>query len=189
MKFMRSAVLLFCFLTLVVGVIYPLVVTSLSQLLFPHQAEGSFIYGAEGGLLGSSLIGQPFSDPKYFWPRPSASADFPYNPLASGGSQLSPTNRVFLEQVTSQVSKLQTSGISRPIPTDLVMASGSGLDPHISLEGALAQVPRVAKARNVDDGEVQMLVMAHCENRQLGFLGAQRVNVLLLNLDLDAHGR
>lgn len=116
MKLMRSAVLLFCFLTLVVGVIYPLVVTSLSQLLFPHQAEGSFIYGAEGGLLGSSLIGQPFSDPKYFWPRPSASADFPYNPLASGGSQLSPTNRVFLEQVTSQVSKLQTSGISRPHP-------------------------------------------------------------------------
>jgi len=185
MKEIRNAILLFVALALLVGVFYPLVVTAVAHILFSHQAAGSLIYKEDGTLAGSTLIGQPFSDPKYFWPRPSATTDFPYNALASGGSNLGPTNKDFISQVSERVRSFRESGMQGPLPADLVTASGSGLDPHISLEAALVQIPRIAKVRKVAEEKVRSLVQNHLEDRQFGFLGAQRVNVLKLNLALD----
>ncbi len=166
------------------GIVYPVAVTVLAQLFFPYQAGGSLVYD-KGNLTGSALIGQPFSDPKYFWSRPSAS-DPPYNPLASGGSNLGPTNKVLIEQISNRTEFLESSGIQAPVPSDLVEASASGLDPHISVNAALVQVPRVVRARNLSEDAVRNLVLQHVEDRDFGFLGEQRINVLKLNLALDS---
>jgi K+-transporting ATPase ATPase C chain len=185
MKEIKKGILLFVALSLLTGVLYPAAVTVLAQFIFPQQANGSLIRSADGTPVGSALIGQPFSDPKYFWPRPSATTDFPYNALASGGSNLGPTNKDLVSQVADRVKSFRESGIQGPIPADLVMASGSGLDPHISLEAALIQIPRIVKERKVSEEEVRSLVQNCLEGRQFGFLGATRVNVLKLNLALD----
>jgi K+-transporting ATPase ATPase C chain len=173
-------------LTLTTGVLYPLVVTGLAQAVFPHQANGSLIVEA-GQVRGSELIGQPFDDPRYFWGRPSATAPFPYNAAASVGSNDGPLSPVLLERVQARVAALRAAdpGNEQPIPVDLVTASGSGLDPDISLAAALYQVPRVARARGLAESEVLALVERYSEGRQFGFLGEPRVNVLQLNLALD----
>jgi K+-transporting ATPase ATPase C chain len=181
----RKAVLLFVVLSLFTGILYPMVVTVLARIIFPRQAEGSLIYKADGVCIGSSLIGQPFSDPGYFWSRPSATADFPYNPSASSGSNLGPTNKGLIEHVKECALYFQSTGIKSPIPADLVMASGSGLDPHISMEAAIMQIPRIARERHVSEEKIRSLVQNHIEDRQFGLLGAKRVNVLKLNLALD----
>jgi K+-transporting ATPase ATPase C chain len=185
MKTFRTAILLFFFLTVITGVIYPAVVTVVGGLAFPEQAAGSLLRAGDGTVRGSTLIGQAFSDPKYFWPRPSATADFPYNPLASGGSNLGPTNPELLKAVADRVKSLQAGGLAGPVPSDLVLGSGSGLDPHLSLKAAIFQIPRVARARGLGEVELRPLVQGQVEGRQLGFLGEPRLNVLKLNLALD----
>lgn len=184
---LRSALMVFFILTILTGVAYPLAVTGLAQLLFPDQANGSLIY-KDGKPLGSTLIGQPFDDPKYFWGRPSATAPFPYNAAASSGSNLGPTNPVLPEAVKTRVAALKAAdpGNDAPVPVDLVTASGSGLDPHISPAAAEYQVRRVARARGRQEAFVRTVVSQHTEERQLGMLGERRVNVLTLNLALDA---
>ena len=173
-------------LTLITGVAYPLLVTGIADLVFPNQANGSLIY-QNGKLVGSAFIGQPFDDPKYFWSRLSATDPFPYNAAASSGSNLGPTNEALMKAVEARVQALRQADSSnvQPIPVDLVTASGSGLDPHISPAAALYQVPRVARMRNLEESVVRLLVEKHIEGRQLGFLGEPRVNVLKLNLELD----
>jgi potassium-transporting ATPase KdpC subunit len=185
MKEIRPAILLFVIFTVICGGIYPAIVTGVAQALFPKQAAGSFIIGKSGKEIGSTLIGQPFSDPKYFWPRPSASTDFGYNAMASGGSNAGPTNPSYLQTVGDRVKALHDSGVTAKIPADMVQASASGLDPHITPESALLQVPRVAKARGVSEDVLVQAVAQATEGRQLGFLGEPRVNVLELNLSLD----
>lgn len=174
-------------LSLVTGLVYPLAVTGLAQGLFPHQAEGSLIMHA-GKAVGSDFIGQPFSDPKYFWARPSATAPFPYNAGASAGSNLGPTNPAFLAAVKSRVEVLRQADPenSVPVPADLVTASASGLDPHISVAAAQYQARRVARARDLPAERVRELLDRHADGRQFGILGEPRVNVLRLNLALDA---
>jgi K+-transporting ATPase ATPase C chain len=185
MKQIMPALRLFAILMVLTGIIYPVAVTALAQLFFPKEAEGSILYDKGGNLTGSSLIGQPFSDTKYFWSRPSATGDLPYNPLASGGSNLGPTNKVLIDQIANRTQMLKSSGIQAPVPSDLVETSASGLDPHISMQSALVQIPRVAGARNLSEEAVRKLVDEHVEERQFGFLGEQRINVLELNLALD----
>ena len=182
---LRSALMMFFILTILTGVAYPLAVTAIAQLLFPHQANGSLISKEP---IGSTLIGQPFDDPKYFWGRPSATAPFPYNAAASSGSNLGPTNPALIETVKMRVAALKAAdpGNDTPVPVDLVTASGSGLDPHISPASAEYQVRRVARARGREEAFVRTLVSQHTEGRQLGMLGERRVNVLALNLALDA---
>jgi K+-transporting ATPase ATPase C chain len=186
MKQIKIALKLFAILIVLVGIIYPVAVTALAQLFFPKEAGGGLIYDSGGNLTGSALIGQPFSDPKYFWSRPSATSGYSYNPMASGGSNLGPTNKVLIEQISNRTDMLKSSGIQAPVPSDLVESSASGLDPHISMQSALVQVPRVARARALDEETVRKLVLEHVESRQFGFLGEQRINVLKLNLALDS---
>ena len=183
---LRPALVILAALTLVTGVAYPLLVTGVAQAVFPYQAQGSLI-SKDGKLVGSALIGQPFDDPKYFWGRPSATSPFPYNAASSSGSNLSPTNPDLGKAVQGRVEALRAAdpGNSAPVPVDLVTASGSGLDPHISPAAALYQVGRVAKARKLPPEAVQQLVERHIEKRFLGFLGEPRANVLALNLALD----
>ncbi len=171
--------------TVICGGIYPAVVTGIAQSVFPKQANGSLIIDKNGREIGSSLIGQPFSDAKYFWPRPSATADFAYNPNASGGSNAGPTNPDYLKTVGERVKALQDTGISGLIPADLVQASASGLDPHIKPESAILQIPRVAQARGMSEDAVKKVLERVVEERQFGFLGEPRVNVLVLNLALE----
>lgn len=171
--------------TILLGIGYPLVVTGLSQLLFPHQANGSLIRQGDK-LVGSHLLGQPFTQPGYFWSRPSAAGTAGYDPTASGGSNFAPTNKMLIDRVNASVKQLQPTNPSAPIPVDLVTASGSGLDPDITPASAEFQVPRVAKERGMSEADVRALVAKHTLGRQLGFLGEPRVNVLDLNLDLDA---
>ncbi len=185
MNDVKPAFLLLIVLTAICGGVYPAVVTGIASFAFPQQAGGSLITGEDSHPVGSRLIGQPFSTPEYFWPRPSATAGFPYNPLASGGSNAGPTNPAFLRAVAERVRAYRDSGVAGPIPADLVLASASGLDPHLSPAAAHLQVARVAEARMMPPGQVESIVAAATEDRQFSLLGAPRVNVLLLNLALD----
>lgn len=169
--------------TLIFGVLYPLGVTGLAQVLFPHRANGQLLE-RNGKIVGSRIIGQSFTGPGYFHSRPS-SAGTGYDATSSSGSNLGPTNKILIERVKGDVDKAHTENASSPIPVDLVTASGSGLDPEISPAAAEFQVPRVAKERNVGEHEVRSLVLKFTRNRQLGFLGEPGVNVLELNLELD----
>jgi len=190
---LRPAILMLLIFTVITGVIYPLVVTGIAQVVFPHQANGSLIVTAGGKTYGSELIGQQFDDPKYFWGRLSATGDFPYNAFnaetltGSSGSNYGPLNPALTDMVQARIDALKAAdpGNTLPIPVDLVTASGSGLDPDISVAAALYQVHRVATARGLDEVDVKALVDKHIEGRQFGFLGEPRVNVLLLNLALD----
>lgn len=183
---LRAALVLFLFLTVLTGGIYPLAVTGIAQTIFPDQSNGSLIR-VGGNAVGSALIGQEFTDPGYFWSRPSATTPFQYNSGASSGSNYGPLNPALRQVVERRISALEAADPTNPlpIPVDLVTASASGLDPDISVAAALYQVPRVARARGLSEQEVRDLVESHIENRQLGFLGEPRVNVLELNLDLD----
>ena len=183
----RAAVVSLVVFTVVTGIAYPVVVTVIAQLVFPYQANGSLII-KDGKTVGSTLIGQPFDDPKYFWSRPSATSPFGYNAGASAGSNLSPTNADLIKTVQGRVDALRAAdpGNTAPVPVDLVTASGSGLDPHISPAAALYQVGRVARARKLDEGIVRGLVAQYTQGRVFGLLGEPRVNVLELNLALDS---
>jgi K+-transporting ATPase ATPase C chain len=182
----RPAAVLLALFTLVTGLLYPLAVTGLAQVVFPAQANGSLIE-RNGRVVGSALIGQSFDDPSYFWGRPSATSPFPYNAAASSGSNLGPSNPALTAAVQTRIAALRAADPSNtaPVPADLVTASGSGLDPHISVAAALYQAPRVAHARGLDVAVVGQLVDRYTEGPQLGLLGAPRVNVLKLNLALD----
>jgi K+-transporting ATPase ATPase C chain len=183
----RAAVVSLVVFTVVTGIAYPLVITGIAQLVFPHRATGSLIV-KDGKPVGSTLIGQPFDDPKYFWSRPSATSPFGYNAGASAGSNLSPTNADLIKTVQGRVDALRAAdpGNTAPVPVDLVTASGSGLDPDISPAAALYQMGRVAKARKLDEAVVRSLVAQYTQGRQLGLFGEPRVNVLALNLALDS---
>jgi K+-transporting ATPase ATPase C chain len=184
---LRPALTMLLVLTLLTGVIYPLIVTGLAQILFPQHANGSLIV-RDGKVIGSQLIGQYFDKPKYFWGRPSATSPFPYNAAASSGSNLGPTNPVLVEAIKARVAALRAAdpGNDAPVPVDLVTASASGLDPHISPAAALYQAHRVARMRGLEERQVKDLVGQSTEGRQFGLLGEPRVNVLKLNLALDA---
>ena len=188
MTTLRPALVLLTGLTLLTGVAYPLVVTGVAQVAFPHKANGSLIVDAKG-VRGSELIGQPFDDPKYFWSRLSATSPA-YNGGASSGSNLGPLNPALKEAVKTRVAALRSAdpGNQSPIPVDLVTASGSGLDPHLSPAAALYQVRRVASKRGLAEERVRQLVEEHVEDRELGILGEPKVNVLKLNLALDGLG-
>jgi K+-transporting ATPase ATPase C chain len=192
----RPAIIILVALTLITGLAYPLAMTAIAGMIFPKQAEGSLIE-SDGKVVGSALIGQEFKDDKYFHGRPSATsapdpADStktvaaPYNAANSGGSNLGPTSKALNDRVKEDVDKLKAENPSVPVPIDLVATSGSGLDPDISPEGALFQVPRIAKARNMPEDRVRQLVAANTAGRLAGLLGEPRVNVLALNLALDA---
>ena len=185
-KELRPAIVAFTLLTVITGIAYPLVVTGFAQL-FPNKASGSVIE-VNGKAVGSALIGQPFSDPKYFWGRPSATSPQPYNGAASSGSNQGPTNKALAEVVADRIKSLREAdpGNSRPVPADLVTASGSGLDPHISPDAAAFQLARVSRVRNLPETALRDLVASHTEGRTFGLLGEARVNVVRLNLALDA---
>jgi potassium-transporting ATPase KdpC subunit len=185
MKDIKPAILMLIMFTVICGGIYPAVVTGVAYAVFPKQAKGSLIADKSGKEIGSTLIGQPFSDPKYFWPRPSAATDFAYNAMGSGGSNSGPTNPDFIKAVGDRVKTLRDAGVTGSIPADLVEASASGLDPHITPAAANVQIARVAKARGITEEALTKVVAAHTEGRQFGFLGETRVNVLKLNLELD----
>jgi K+-transporting ATPase ATPase C chain len=182
----RPAIVLLLILTAITGIVYPLVVTGIDQIAFPNQANGSLLV-RDGKVVGSSLIGQSFSDPKHFWSRPSATAPQPYNGAASSPSNLGPLNPTLTDGIKSRIDALEAADPTNkaPIPVDLVTASGSGLDPDISLAAANYQAPRVARERGLQLQEVQALIASHTRNRWLGLFGEPRVNVLELNLALD----
>ena len=184
---LRSAAILLALLTVLTGVIYPLVVTGIAQVAFHHKSNGSLIESKDGKYVGSELIGQPFDDPGYFWGRPSATASFSYNAAASSGSNYGPLNPALLDGIQKRIDALRATDLDNtlPIPVDLVTYSASGLDPHISIAAALYQVPRVARQRGLSQTQVLAEVNRFTQGRQFGILGEPRVNVLLLNQALD----
>ena len=195
MKHIRPAIVMIIAMTVITGLIYPLLMTGIAQAVFPYQANGSLIE-KDGKVIGSALIGQNFTSDKYFHGRPSATTapdpndstktvPAPYNAANSGGSNLGPSNKALIDRVQGDIDKLKQENPSMPVPTDLVTTSASGLDPHISPEAALFQVPRIAKARNQPEDRIRQLVADHTEGRLFGLLGEPRVNVLLLNVALD----
>ena len=186
LRLIRQTVMILVMLTAVTGVIYPLIVTGIAQLVFPHQAKGSLIV-KDGKAVGSELIGQPFSGLEYFWPRPSATSPVPYSAANSSGSNMGPLNPALAENVRKQVETLRSADPThRPgVPVDLVTSSASGLDGDISLAAAEYQIPRVAKARHMEEAVIRRLVAEHTKPRQAGILGEPRVGVLTLNLALD----
>lgn len=186
MKHLKSSLVMLAAFTVITGIVYPLLVTGVARLVFPGKAGGSLI--VKGGTVrGSELIGQPFSAPGYFWGRPSATVPFAFNAAASAGSNYGPRHPALHELVRQRMMELKAGDPenTRPVPVDLVTASGSGLDPHISVAAALYQVSRVARHRQVSRESIEALVGQYTEGRQLGFLGEPRVNVLMLNLALD----
>lgn len=185
MKNLLTAVLMTIVTTVLLGLIYPLVVTGLAQVIFPDKANGQLVKRADGTVIGSRLIGQPFSSPGYFRSRPSAAGANGYDAAGSSGSNLGPTNKKLIDRVKADVEKLQAENPGKPVPIDLVTTSASGLDPHISPAAAEFQVSRVARERGLSEADVRNVVVAHTEGRQFGFLGEPRVNVLELNFDLD----
>ncbi|HEV7474016.1 MAG TPA: potassium-transporting ATPase subunit KdpC [Pyrinomonadaceae bacterium] len=185
MKNLVTAILMTVVTTVLLGLIYPLVVTGLAQVIFPAQANGSLIRSADGTVIGSSLIGQPFSSPGYFRSRPSAAGASGYDAAASSGSNLGPTNKKLIDRVKADVEKAQAENPGKAVPIDLVTTSGSGLDPHISPAAAEFQVPRVARERHLTEEQLRQVIARHTAGRQFGFLGEPVVNVLELNLDLD----
>ena len=189
-KNLITAILMTIATTVLLGILYPLLVTGLAQLIFPKQANGELIHGKDGVVIGSRLIGQPFSGPGYFHSRPSSAGAAGYDASASGGSNLGPTNAQLITRVNGDVAKLQAENPGVPIPVDLVTTSASGLDPDISPAAAEFQIRRVAAERKISEADVARLVQEHSENRQFGFLGEPRVHVLELNIALDArYGR
>ncbi|WEN15567.1 potassium-transporting ATPase subunit KdpC [Rhodanobacter sp. AS-Z3] len=186
-KLLRQSFSLLLLMTVITGVLYPLAATGLAQLIFPHQANGSLIV-KDGQPIGSALIGQSFTEPKYFWGRPSATTPNPYNGASSAGSNVGPTNPALTDAVKQRIALLRAAdpGNTAAVPVDLVTASGSGLDPQISPAAAQYQLARVAKVRGMTHAQVQALVNKYTDGRQLGVLGEPRVNVLQLNLALDA---
>ena len=186
LQIVRPALSVFVLLTIVAGVAYPLLVTGVAQAAFPHAANGSIVT-VDGKAVGSSLIGQSFGEPKYFWSRPSATLPMVNNGIASGGSNLNANNPALLDAVKGRIEALRAAdpGNTAPVPVDLVTASGSGLDPEISLAAAIYQAPRIAKARGIEAAAVQALIGQQTEGRWLGIVGEPRVNVLLMNLALD----
>ena len=195
LRLIRPAIVVLVALTLITGLVYPLVMTGVAQVIFPYQARGSLIE-RNGTVVGSELIGQMFESDKYFHGRPSATTapdpndstktvPAPYNAANSGGSNLGPSNKALIDRVQGAIDKLKQENPSMPVPNDLVTTSASGLDPHISPEAALFQVPRIAKARNQPEDRIRQLVTDHTEGRLFGLLGEPRVNVLLLNVALD----
>src|SRR5436190_15576412 len=185
MKNLVTAVLMTIVTTILLGIIYPLVVTGLAQVIFPAEANGSLIMSSDGTVLGSRLHGQPFSSPGYFRSRPSAAGAVGYDGGASSGSNLGPTNQKLLDRVKADVAKLRAENPGQQVPIDLVTTSASGLDPHISPAAAEFQIPRVARERGINPDELRTLIKAHTTGRQFGFLGESTVSVLELNLDLD----
>jgi K+-transporting ATPase ATPase C chain len=185
MKNLKTAFLMTIVTTVLLGLVYPLVVTGLAQVIFPDQANGSLIRSADGSVIGSSLIGQPFSSPGYFRSRPSAAGANGYDAGASSGSNLGPTNKKLIDRVKADVEKLQAENPGKPLPIDLVTTSGSGLDPHISPAAAEFQVPRVTRERGITEEKLRQVIARHTNTRQFGFLGEPTVNVLELNLDLN----
>jgi K+-transporting ATPase ATPase C chain len=186
LKQLKPALIIFLSMTVLTGIIFPLAITGIAQVIFPRQANGSLIV-QNGQVIGSSLIGQEFTDPKYFWGRLSATGDHPYNASASGGTNYAATNPALLTQVEARLKALHDADPSntRPVPVDLVTASGSGLDPDISIAAAQYQAPRIARVRGISLDSVMALINQHTQGRMLGFLGEPRVNVLELNLALD----
>lgn len=185
MKNLITAILMTLVTTVLLGVVYPLVVTGLAQVIFPDQANGQLIRAGDGTIIGSRIIGQPFGGSGYFHSRPSAAGATGYDAGASSGSNLGPTSQKLMARIKADVEKLQAENPGKPVPVDLVTTSASGLDPHISPAAAEFQVPRVARERGMSEEAVRRFVAAHTEGRQFGFLGEARVNVLELNLDLD----
>lgn len=185
-KNLITAVLITAVTTVLFGLVYPLAVTGLAQVIFPDKANGQLVKRADGTVVGSRIIGQPFSSPGYFRPRPSAAGAAGYDAGASSASNYGPTSQKLIDRVKADVEKAQAENPGRPVPVDLVTASASGLDPHITPAAAEFQVPRVARERGMSEDEVRRIVAAHTEGRQFGFFGEPVVNVLELNLDLDA---
>jgi K+-transporting ATPase ATPase C chain len=183
MKNLKISILMTIVTALLLGIVYPFAVTALAQLIFPKQANGSLLT-LNGKVVGSSLIGQPFSSPGYFRSRPSA-AGTGYDASASGGSNLGPTNKTLIDRISGDAQKLHAENPDLPVPMDLITTSGSGLDPHISPAAAAFQASRIAKERGMSEADVNNLIAKHTAGRQLGLLGESRVNVLELNLDLD----
>jgi potassium-transporting ATPase KdpC subunit len=183
---LKNGLIFLVIMVILTGVIYPLVITGIARLIFPEQSGGSLIY-RDGGCVGSGLIGQPFSDPKYFWGRLSATVDYPYNAAASGATNYGPDNPNLIESVQSRLEMLKKFDPDNksPVPVDLVTSSASGLDPDISIAAAMYQVSRIARYRNISSENLKYLVIKNEEGRQFGFLGEPRINVLKLNMALD----